>query len=192
MSSASEQILLLYDNGLPPDEIAAQLGFDLTDVLLILNSTGKLTKKKIASNVKLNAIITSPLTSLLQGGEVNNAPYEKPGETVNCNNGNLAIYNEDETVEQIFQKNQKMIARKICEVALSSPDEKTPAGVIIKAGIYANEEATGRNEAKAKRKNNSMLIDIAELLRQSKIADQRVNKALEIHGEVLQLTEKMA
>lgn len=197
MSSAAEQICILFKQGNSPEQISEMLGHELINVLLILNSAGYLTKKKIEKNMKATAAPTIP-TDKVRGAPSNNG---KDSVTVNIDQQPEDIVIETfNSPEEVYKRYQIQIARKLCATALSDADELTPAGVIAKVQIYCNEEASGRNEARAKRNDSPALLNIAQLLMQAQLADAKVNTALGINATeaiivsetTRQLTEKVA
>jgi hypothetical protein len=174
MSGTSEQIVILYDGGNKPEEIAEMLSLRLEDVLLILHGKNRLSQENIKKNLQVNAIITSQE----KGADVTSLPEVK-----------------DETVEEIYKNAHKQVAKNLVMIATAKPDEITPVGVIAKVGMYINEEVTGRNEARAKKNNGGLLINIAEMLIHGQLANNRVNEALGIPPnakEIPVLAERVA
>jgi hypothetical protein len=161
MSGTSEQITILYRQGNSPEQISELLSLELTDVLLILNDSGLLSKRNVKTNLKVNAIMTS------EGGPSN------------INTNDVALVS-NENAEDIFKKYQSQVARKIINIALSEPDETLPASVVAKCAIYAREEGTGRNEARAKKdaETNRLVKNIGELFLHAQMAANSVNRAL--------------
>jgi hypothetical protein len=182
MSSAAEQICILFKQGNSPEQISEMLGHELINVLLILNSAGHLTKKKLERNMKANVgNISTPNDKV--GGAPSNSNGGKDSVTVNIDQQPDDIVIETfNSPEEVYKRYQIQIARKLCATALSDADELTPAGVIAKVQIYCNEEASGRNEARAKRSDSPALLNIAQLLMQAQLADAKVNKALGINA----------
>lgn len=197
MSSAAEQICILFKQGNSPEQISEMLGHELINVLLILNSAGYLTKKKIEKNMKGFVAPTIPTDKVGVASDTNG----KDSVTINIDQQPEDIVIETfNSSEEVYKRYQIQIARKLCATALSDADELTPAGVIAKVQIYCNEEASGRNEARAKRNDSPALLNIAQLLMQAQLADAKVNKALGINATeaiivsetTRQLTEKVA
>lgn len=88
----------------------------------------------------------------------------------------LPTINEGDTAEQIYKNNQRAVAVKLTQIALSNnPDLQS---IAAKAAIYVNEEATGRNEARAKKQNNTLLLNIGDALLSLKRAGEAVDKSL--------------
>jgi hypothetical protein len=180
MSSAAEQICILFKQGNSPEQISEMLGHELINVLLILNSAGHLTKKKLERNMKASVGNISTPNDKVGGAPVGNG---KDSVTVNIDQQPDDIVIETfNSPEEVYKRYQIQIARKLCATALSDADELTPAGVIAKVQIYCNEEASGRNEARAKRSDSPALLNIAQLLMQAQLADAKVNKALGINA----------
>lgn len=168
MSNTAEQITTLFKQGNDATEIAQLLELELTDVLLILQGSGLLTAKNIAKNNKRKAKIVN---SVVEG--------EPP---------DIIIVDQSESAEDVYKKHQLQIARNLVSIAISEPNNELHASVITKAAIYCNEEATGRNEARAKKQNNSLLLNLAEILQHAQNAKDRVNQVLGVSpGETIDI-----
>lgn len=161
MSGTSEQIVILYRMGNSPKEIAEMLSLQETDVLVILNSRELLTEKNISRYQK----VANPIEKLFP------LENDKPSVEVEENN-------TPKTAAEIYQDAQTEVAKVICELARSEIDQDLPASVKLKAAIYVQEEATGRNEARAKKVNNALLLNVGEFMQQIKLANSQVDRAL--------------
>lgn len=158
MSTSSEQILILFQQGIKPEEISEMLGLSLTDVLTILYGLGKLSVKNLDKS--LNA-----RKALNNGG----APTSL---TSNIDT------DSELSAEEIYKKYQHSIAKNLVTMAMATPTDDMPAAVIVKCGIYCREEATGRNDARAKRNNQSLLLSLAEMMVHAQNADNAVKASL--------------
>lgn len=147
MSNLANQIKQLYEQGNSPVQIAEMLDLNLADVLLVLNSIGCLNPARKSN--------TSP------------APISS--------NSVIAGDATERTAADIFKENETAIAQKIVNLAMSDIPEH--AGVAAKCAIYAREEVTGRNDARAKRNNGMVkIINIDKLLiHQAQTKDRLAN-----------------
>lgn len=91
--------------------------------------------------------------------------------------GRLGAKLDGNTPEQVYKDNHLAVSRRLVTLALDDRDEM--AGISAKAALYINEEATGRNEAKAKKVNNTILLNIGDALLSLKQAAMNVDKSLD-------------
>jgi hypothetical protein len=78
--------------------------------------------------------------------------------------------------EELIRNNHKAIAQRLVQLAMDTRPEM--AHISKGACIYLNEEATGRNEARAKRQNNVLLLNVGDALLSLKKAAEAVDRAL--------------
>lgn len=180
MSSTSEQIVILYKMQNTPQQIADMLELDLDSVLLLLQSQNLLSENNIRKFQECSDK-KKRKSSSTSSTEVNGQKEEESPE-------DFLLENKQEikakTAKEIYEEFQARTAKRICELAVSPITEDTPASVILKAGIYVNEEASGRNEARAKKANNSNLLDMAQLMHHLTLAKQQVNRALGVPDDL--------
>jgi hypothetical protein len=180
MNSNSEQVIILFKQGNSPADIGDLLSLDIADVLLILNSAGMLTKKKVEASARAREFKernnNQPIICDDKERENYSNSCDNDSDIDTNTNSDISI---EEEVAQMYRKYHKRIAKNLITIATSSPDEIVPAGVIAKVGMYLNEEVTGRNDARARRQNQSMLLNVAEMLAHAKLAGERLNKILE-------------
>jgi len=171
MSAFSEQIVLLYKMRETPVSIAQMLGVNEDEVLLILEGRGLLTLKNITKYQEMATINNSAAAP----------PTENPpeGSTTSIS---LITPVEEVTPAKVYEEYQLRIAKNVCRIAASEESETLPAGVIVKAAIYANEEATGRNDARAKKNlGHGLLLNMAQMMRDIELAQTQVDRALGIN-----------
>lgn len=154
MTEAAKQIMHMAQAGIAIEDIANALGHDHEAVRVILTALeGGKKKKNIPVSVNLGT---------------------KESTTTSEETAPLG-FQDGETAEEIYKKNQAAVARKLVQTALYDSENVAAA---TKAAIYINEEATGRNEARAKKQNNVMLLHVGEALLNIKNAASRVEMAL--------------
>jgi len=164
MSNLSNQIKLLFEQGNTPVTIADLLDLNLTDVLLVLNSIGLIKNTGVIESKSLNEVTPD---------------HARPISGVSTDVNDI-------TPEKIFSLHKVQIAERICQLALTSDNDSAAA----KCAIYANEETTGRNEARAVRNRNvGKIINIDKLLIHMNQTNDRLAETL---GSKCQLAQEIA
>lgn len=149
--------------GNSPKTIADMLTLNLTDVEVVLQSKNLL-KKAIVNS--LPVIV-----------------HSNPSDTSNTLAPNLEAVDINISAQKMYEDSQKRIASRIIELAECGIDEMMPASVVLKAAMYVNEEATGRNDARAKKTQNALLGNMAEFLNHLALAKTQVDRSLGISSD---------
>lgn len=152
MTHATAQIEAMFNEKCTVEQIAEALGYD-SEVVQILYAA--LEKKRNAKNIPTSINL---------------------GQTAALHSNNTKI-EDGETAEEIYTKNQVAVARRIIHIGLT---EKDNIGAAAKCLMYAREEATGRNDARAKKLSVNALMDIGKALLTISNAHGRVDAALGI------------
>jgi len=152
MTERVKQIRFFWDQGHRDAKIVATaLEYDVEYVELVFAALGEIEKRQNGSK---GADSSAPAPQMML----------------------QPIINEESSAEQIYKDNQRAVAIKLTQLALSNNPEMQ--AIAAKAAMYVNEEATGRNEARAKKQNNTLLLNIGDALLSLKRANEAVSKSL--------------
>ncbi len=159
MKEAAQQIKALFIEGHSAEDVARMLKMDIDAVVIVFAALQQLVKADMLPKPKSIVDVVAVADSNLPG----------PPPILKSDDSN-------KTSEILYKEAQAAAAQTIIRVAKFGIDDASA----VRAAIYINEEATGRNKEKAKKSNSNNLILVGQAILQLENARKRVQEALEI------------